>query len=155
MLFRSIELREKAKRVKDFSLSDEIRKRLVDYIGLEVYDFKDGTTEYAFGEKKYVQPSKHEIKFNFFETKLQETFLLKNLSSVSCILLDKKENKYILKWEEPNSYFINIEINAHFNERDKYGKVDFGKKHKGWLVSKEKFESEQELEKLLEKFFTT
>ena len=148
-----IELREKAKRKKDYTLSDEIRMRLVDYLGVEIFDYQNGVTEYAFEDKKVFKNLKHHNQITFFETKRQKTFLIKSNDGIDCILQDKIDNTYQLKWHEPYEYFYELKPEVIFNDTEKFGRVDIGKKHKWWLVSKELFKNESDLSDQLKLFF--
>ena len=146
-----IELREKAKQVRDFTLSDDIRKRLVEYLGVDVFDYKDGTTEYTFGERKIIKNLQFQRDLIFFDTDRQQTFLMKTTNGISLVLKDKVNNTYQLKWEEPYKFFFNIKLKVKFETKEKYGSLSLGK-HTGWLVSKNLFENEIELEKKVTNF---
>ena len=90
----------------------------------------------------------------FFETKTQKTWLLASDKRLYCILDDISKETTKINWSELKENIYrdnNLLIDLTFHEyKERTGKVNFGKNHKGWLYTKRLFKNETDFRERFE-----
>lgn len=78
-----------------------------------------------------------------FESNVQKTWLICTNHALYCALDDIRRDESTIRWKlskssivRGNTIFLNLSIKDDWKKPTKYGRIDFGSKHKDWLYSK-------------------